>query len=200
LHAATNGREPDRHRHRTPPAVALVFAACALAIAACGSSSPSSPSSPGGTGTQPSQTQILDESLRFTRCVRAAGVPNFPDPPSSGYGVKSFAQPSSTGETMSINGVSVSAPAFRSAMARCHQYLPLPPVPTSPQLARIRALMVTWAKCMRSHGLPGFGDPTITADGHRIMHGDFVMGSPAYYAARQACDPQLHRSMAAAGA
>jgi hypothetical protein len=131
--------------------------------------------------------------------VRAAGVPNFPDPPSNGYGVKSFAQPSSTGETMSINGVSVSAPAFRSAMARCHHYLPLPPVPTSPQLARIRALMVTWAKCMRSHGLPGFGDPTITADGHRIMHGDFNMGSPAYYAARQACDPQLHRSMASAG-
>jgi hypothetical protein len=170
-----------------------------LALAACGSGSPSGPSSPGGSGTHPNQTQILNESLRFTRCVRANGVPNFPDPPSDGYGVKSFAQQSSTGETLSINGVSVNAPAFRSAMARCHQYLPLPPAPTSSQLVRIRALMVTWAKCMRSHGLPGFGDPTITPDGHRIMHGDFNIGSPAYYAARQACDPQLHRSMAAAG-
>jgi hypothetical protein len=59
--------------------------------------------------------------------------------------------------------------------------------------------MVRWAKCIRSHGLPHFGDPTITADGHRIMHGQFAIGSPAYYAARSACDPQLNRSMTAAG-
>jgi hypothetical protein len=43
--------------------------------------------------------------------------------------------------------------------------------PATSELATIRALMVTWAKCMRNHGLPHFGDPTITADGHRIMHG-----------------------------
>jgi hypothetical protein len=55
--------------------------------------------------------------------------------------------------------------------------------------------MVRWAKCMRSHGLPHFGDPTITADGHRIMHGEFNIASPAYHTARQACDPQLARSM-----
>ena len=73
-----------------------------------------------------------------------------------------------------------------------------PPATTS-ELPTIQALMVRWARCMRNHGLPDFGDPTITADGHRIMHGHFNIGSPAYYAARQACDPQLNRSMAAAG-
>jgi hypothetical protein len=177
----------------------LALAGGALALAACGSGSPSSSSSPTGPGSHQNQTQILNESLRFTRCVRANGVPNFPDPPGNGYGVKSFAQQSSSGETMSVNGVSVNAPAFRSAMAKCHQYLPQPPPPAASQLAKIRALMVTWAKCMRTHGLPDFGDPTITADGHRIMHGHFNMGSPAYYAARQACDPQLNRSLAAAG-
>jgi hypothetical protein len=131
--------------------------------------------------------------------MRTDGVPNFPDPPGDGgYGVKSFAQ-QSNGKTVSINGVSVSAPAFRLAMATCSQYLPQPPAPPTSQLAKIRALMVTWAKCMRSHGLPNFGDPTVTADGHRIMHGEFNIGSPAYYSARTACDPQLNRSMAAAG-
>ena len=84
-------------------------------------------------------------------------------------------------------------------MAKCNQYLPQPPAPTTPKLTNIRALMVTWAKCMRMHGLPDFGDPTITADGQRIMHGEFNIGSPAYYAARKACDPQLNRSMATAG-
>jgi len=131
--------------------------------------------------------------------MRVNGVPNFPDPPGNGsYGVKSFAQ-QSNGRTMSINGVPVSAPAFRLARAKCNGYLPQPPTPTTSELPTIRALMVTWAKCMRNHGLPDFGDPTITADGHRIMHGHFNIGSPAYYAARQACDPQLNRSMAAAG-
>lgn len=131
--------------------------------------------------------------------MRSDGVPNFPDPAGNGsYGWKSFAE-QSHGRTMSINGASVSAPAFRSAMAKCNRYLPQPPAPTTPQLAKVRALMVTWAKCMRSHGLPDFGDPTITANGRRIMRGNFNIGSPAYYAARTACDPQLNRSMATAG-
>jgi hypothetical protein len=111
---------------------------------------------------------------------------------------QSFAQ-QSHGKTVSVKGVPVGAPAFRSALQKCDQYLPQPPAPTSSQLATIRALMVTWAKCMRSHGLPEFGDPTITTAGCRIMHGQFNIGSPAHYTARRACDPQLNRSMAAAG-
>ena len=183
---------------RRPSAAAAALAITAV-LAACGSSPPSNPSSSPSSGSNSSATQIHNESLTFARCARANGVPNFPDPPGNGsYGVKSFAQ-QSNGHTMSINGVSVNAPAFRTAMAECQQYLPQPPAPSASQLAKMRALMVTWAKCMRSHGLPHFGDPTITADGHRIMHGDFNIDSPAYRAARQACDPQLNRSMAAAG-
>jgi hypothetical protein len=131
--------------------------------------------------------------------MRANRVPNFPDPTGNGVGIMGELMKAPNGQTISVNGVSVNSPAFRSAMANCHQYLPQPPAPTASQLAKIRALMVTWAKCMRSHGLPDFGDPTITADGHRIMHGEFNGDSPAYNAARQACDPQLNRSMAAAG-
>lgn len=187
-------------------AAGLRAAAAALAVAvalvACGSSSPKSSRSSGNAESNSSQThqsQIHSESLRLARCMRANGVPNFPDPSGDGsYGVKSFAQ-QSNGRTMSVNGVPVSAPAFRSALAKCNQYLPQPPAPTTSQLATIRALMVRWAKCLRDHGLPGFGDPTMTADGRRIMHGQFNIGSPAYHAARQACDPQLNRSMATAG-
>lgn len=183
------------------PAAAAALA-LAIALGACGSGTPNSSSSSGAADSNSSQTnqgEIHGESLQFARCMRANDVPTFPDPPGNGsYGVKSFAQ-QSNGRTMSINGVPVSAPAFRSALVKCNQYLPQAPAPTPPQLATMRALMVAWAKCMRNHGLPHFGDPTITAAGHRIMHGQFNIGSPAYYAARQACDPQLNRSMAAAG-
>jgi hypothetical protein len=176
--------------------------ALAIAVAACGSNSPQGSSSSGSANSnfsQTNQSQIHSESLRFARCMRVNGVPNFPDPPGNGsYGVKSFAE-QSNGRTISINGVPVSAPAFHSASSKCNQYLPEPPAPTTTQLAKVRALTVKWARCMRSHGLPHFGDPTITADGRRIMHGQFNIGSPAYYAARQACDPQLNRAMAAVG-
>jgi hypothetical protein len=112
--------------------------------------------------------------------------------------VKSFAQ-QSHGKTVSVNGVPVGAAAFRSALQKCDQYLPQSPAPTSSQLATIRALTATWAKCTRTHGLPEFGDPTITTAGRRIMHGQFNIGSPAYYTARRACDPQLNQSISAAG-
>jgi hypothetical protein len=179
------------------------FAAIAIAviIAACGSSAgaPSGTPGAGSTSTSSIGAQQHQESLRFARCVRAHGVPHFPDPPDDGsYGVKSFAEQPG-GKTISVAGVSVGAPAFRSAMTRCSGYLPLQAAPTTSQLSKIRALTVRWAKCIRAHGLPHFGDPTITADGHRIMHGQFAIGSPAYYAARNACDPKLNRSMAATG-
>lgn len=187
---------------RTAACVPTAAAALAMVLAACGSNSPGSSTSSSSTdsnSSRASQGQVHSQSLRFARCMRANRVPNFPDPPGDGsYGVKSFAQ-QSNGRTLSVNGVPVSAPAFRTASRRCDKYLPGPPAPATTQLATIRELMVTWAKCMRSHGLPHFGDPTITVDGHRIMHGQFSIGTPAYYAARQACDPRLNRSMAAAG-
>lgn len=169
-------------------------------LAACGSSSPSSSSSsspPGGSGSNLSQAQIAqihNESLRFTRCVRANGVPNFPDPPANGgYGLKSFAQ-QSNGETMSINGVSVNAPAFRSAMAKCQQYMPQPPPPTGADLARARAWAVLYGRCMRSHGI-NIPDPQVGPGpgGHGIgrqidIPSGMTQNSPAFVAADQTCE------------
>jgi hypothetical protein len=180
---------------RLPRAAAIAALGAITMLSACGTGA-GSPSPSSGSSANESSIQVHTESLAFARCMRADGVPNFPDPPGNGsYGVKSFAH-QSHGETISINGVSVSAPAFRAGMADCQQKLPQPPTPTASQLVKIRALMVIWAKCMRSHGLPHFGDPTITADGQRIMHGQFSIGSAAYYASRRACDPPLNRSMA----
>jgi hypothetical protein len=147
---------------RLPVAATIAALAAITMLSACGTGSPShagSPSPSSGSSANESSIQVHTESLAFARCMRADGVPNFPDPP---------------GE----------------------RKLPQPPTPTASQLVKMRAMMVIWAKCMRSHGLPHFGDPTITADGQRIMHGQFSIGSAAYYAARRACDPPLNRSMA----
>lgn len=174
----------------------LVALVVATALAACGSSSPrgSSPgtSSGGGSGLNTNQTRIHSESLRLSRCVRANGVPNFPDPPANGgYGVKSFAQ-QSNGKTMSINGVSVSAPAFRSAFAKCQRYMPKRPAPTDSQLALHRAEAVRYGRCMRNHRI-NIPDPKIAPGpgGIRVqinIPAGMTQDSPAFKVGDQTCE------------
>ena len=62
--------------------------------------------------------------------------------------------------------------------------------------------MVTWAKCMRSHGLPDFPDPTFTAHGIRMAirggpGSDLNPQSPAFQAAQKACQSKLPGKIAA---
>ena len=71
---------------RARAVVAIIGAAAVmLAAAACGGS-PSSTGS-GGTsdaGAPPNTQSVNSQPLAFSHCMRANGVPNFPDPNSSG--------------------------------------------------------------------------------------------------------------------
>ena len=62
-----------RVRWSSPTARLAALAVCAIALAACGSAS--NPSSSGSAGTQ---------AVKYADCMRANGVPNFPDPGSNG--------------------------------------------------------------------------------------------------------------------
>ncbi len=184
-------------RHAAPIALAVLALATAMVLAACGSSSPARSSTLSGSGSSPGSAQMHDDAVRFAVCMRADGVPSFPDPAGNGIGIVGAIMKASNGSPISVNGVSVNSPAFRSAMANCHQYLPQPAAPTPTQRARMQALMLTWARCMRAHGFH-MSDPVITADGHRQWTGGST-DSPVYHTARNACDPQLRRPMSAAG-
>src|SRR5689334_9477319 len=74
------GPRPSWPRHARAAAVIAIMAAAALLAAACGGS-PSSESggSPNGGGAANSRSAV-----NASRCIRAHGVPNFPDPDSSG--------------------------------------------------------------------------------------------------------------------
>jgi hypothetical protein len=81
-------------------------------------------------GQPPSQAQVQQvkaQGLRFARCVRSHGVPNFPDPDSSGR----IPDPASV-------GVDQGAPAFRAANQACREYRP-PYIPSN-------AAYDAWAK------------------------------------------------------
>jgi hypothetical protein len=99
-----------------------------------------------------STTTAVDGSgpLAFAKCMRANGVPNFPDP-SPGRGAL-FAVPA---------GTNPAAPAFRAAQAKCQKILGGGPLSGSgpPASAHTMAKLVRIAVCMRAHGISDFPDP-----------------------------------------
>jgi hypothetical protein len=111
--------------------VTLAVVTCVPLIAGCGSSSPIAASS---------ASSGLSQGIKYADCMRANGVPNFPDP-SEGSGI-----PLGT------------SPAFEAGEKACRDLLPgggSLAEATEAQKQRI----FTIARCMRAHGVSGFPDP-----------------------------------------
>jgi hypothetical protein len=119
--------------------VAVAFVSSALVLAACGSSGKS------GSG---SGSATASAGIKYADCMRAHGVPNFPDPTSAGGGVQ-------------LSGaINTQSPAFQSAQSACQKLLPGGlPGRGSGSATRIKQ-GVKLAECMRTHGLKTFPDPT----------------------------------------
>jgi hypothetical protein len=136
--------------HRGPRAVALAAATAAVAVlaAACGGGSASSPAGPasGGPGT-------FAQEVALAQCMRSHGAPDFPDPSASG----GF----TLHETISAQ--------MLAAYGDCRHLLPGGPSLAQVQqeaqqqqqkLQQLVPGLLKFAICVRSHGVPGFPDPT----------------------------------------
>jgi hypothetical protein len=104
-------------------------------LTGCGSAG-----APSGTVTNPPSEP--SSALQYAQCMRANGVPNFPDPP---------IKPGS--------GIDFRSPAFQSASKACARYLPRsngspPEIP-----AAVRREWLAFAKCVRANGFPSLPDP-----------------------------------------
>jgi hypothetical protein len=137
--------------------VAAIIAAAALALlaAACSSSGPSSAGSGGSAdagGSSNSPSTNSQKVLAFSRCVRAHGVPNFPDPNSSGVLPKRL-----------VAQLTASNPQFPAAHRACEHLLPNGGQPTQAQAQQAWNDMRNFARCMRSHGVPSWPDPAPTS-------------------------------------
>jgi hypothetical protein len=174
-----------------------LIALAGVLIAACGSSGSSSANNSASKYTQ---------ALAFSKCVRSHGVPSFPDPTTgSGGGIHIQASASPSGQSMSVNGVPVNAPAFQTAQKDCAKYLPQGGAHVSnAQLAKLQAAAVKMGECMRSHGVSNFPDPTV----QKGPNGGVGIGikvtaqngggpnpqSPAFQSAQKICQPILEKA------
>jgi len=155
--------------------------ACAVAIAACGSSS--KPTTTAGS-------THYDAALAFSKCMRTHGVTNFPDPSGSG-GIN----------IPSGSGINPFSPVFKASQSACAKSLPNGGPGNQHPSAQAMAAARQTSECMRTHGVTGFPDPTLkppsSPAGYSLLEdrGGVVIAvpstinpnSPAFMQAAKAC-------------
>jgi hypothetical protein len=194
---------------RAHPLAAAVLLSVTLALAGCGgSSSPTvahissgkgaSPASSEGGGSSPESPASLEQAgVAYAKCMRANGVPNFPDPKAGG-GFLFHAR----------GGMNPSSPAFKAAQAKCRHFMPPGPGSGPPPSPQTLARFLKVARCMRQHGVYDFPDPRTSVPSNPFGSGSGVISdiegvilvfgstldeqSPVFTRAAAACTFPLH--------
>jgi len=157
---------------------AALVALLALATIAAGCGGSKSPDAAGGGGS----SSVLAKFEAYSNCMRGHGVPDFPDPTTSPGGGVSFQINGGPGSDLNHNN-----PSFMAADKACRSLLPGGgQAPAALSTQRIAA-EVSWARCMRSHGLPRFPDPNSQG---AFDSSKFDENSPAFQTASNACRSQ----------
>jgi hypothetical protein len=79
--------------------------------------------------------------------MRSHGVSHFPDPGANGS------------INLSAAGLNLSSPAAKAAETACQNLLPQKHPPAEQPTAAGYASLLSWARCMRHHGIAGLPDP-----------------------------------------
>ena len=163
---------------------ALLGAGCAVVLAACGSAGSTGyhdPHYPYGAPNVP---------ISMSKCMRANGVPNFPDPregPSGGgVGWPGGGPVMISSDVLLIMGQRLAGPVVGSAAKTCKEYM-APSGPPPALTASQRKAAIADAECMRKHGVPNFPDPTFSGGQRIIGLGGVNPQSPAFKQAAAAC-------------
>ncbi|HEX3511977.1 MAG TPA: hypothetical protein VHT27_12850 [Solirubrobacteraceae bacterium] len=152
-------------------------------VASLGSHTSSSHTSTGSAAaSEGHEGSAQSQAVAYTACIRAHGVPTFPEPQVSEHGGSTsvrMAVPASVGEN----------PKFKGAQEACRKLLPgggpgrQAPLTPAQQEQYLKAVA-----CIRAHGVPSFPDPTFSGGGAHIEHINRYKNAPAFKAAVQACE------------
>lgn len=133
---------------------ALAAAGLAILAAGCGSAAKHPPAS----GSQQSQSPeaVARDAYRYAACIRAHGVPSFPEP-------KVSVSPGHQGIRQAVPAGVGTSPKFAAAQKACKGIMPEPENETAAQRSareHERAThMLAFAQCLRAHGVQSFPDP-----------------------------------------
>lgn len=149
----------------------------AVGTAGCGS--------PARTASQDAPADNSTAMVAYAQCMRANGVPDFPDPDSNGN-MRIVAKKGS--------GLDMDSTAFKAASQKCQDKLPAGKSEARSGEAEkaLEDQLLAYAKCIRANGVPDFPDPEVS-DGRVMMKmgQSASMNSAAFQAAQKACESQL---------
>ena len=163
------GRGPRRAWPPAPRTAAAFIAAAGLALMAAACSSGSASSADSGGSPKSGGSASSASAVGFSHCMRSQGVPNFPDPSGSGGIPKESAQ-----------HLGVSSSQFDAAQRACQHLLPaiggsltasslqqcyLADVCPQALVQHALSAGLNFARCMRSHRVQDWPDPTIDSQG-----------------------------------
>jgi hypothetical protein len=137
----------------------VIATGLALLAAGCGGGSPAGSS--GATSTVP--------ATAFSSCMRGHGVPDFPDPDPNGRPMQVDAQQLGVSDTLYQEAEHACLhllPTGGSLDQRTHQCLLYGACPPA-LVQQLLTLERGYARCLRTHGVPNWPDPSISAKGGR---------------------------------
>ena len=175
---------PRRARLRPARTAVILTIAVAMLAAACSSpSSAGSGRSPDAGGSATSQ-----RGLAYSRCMRSHGVPRYPD-------VSSGNELPSGLPKVDPQRLGVSSSQYHVAQQTCAHLLPNGGQMSEAESRRDLQAMLGFARCMRSHGVPTWPDPTYDPAagwGFNLVHvQDFDPNSPQTDHKMSECSRQL---------
>jgi len=159
----------------------------AVAVTALLTACSASPSSTGSGGSPDTGGAANSQQLAYAQCARSHGVPNFPDPNSSGGFSKATLQQLAAGNSQ-----------YQAATQACAHLLPNGGSgPTQAELQQSWSDMRTFAGCMRHYGVPDWPDPTSYPQHperpyFNLQPVGIDPNSPQIIAEIHECDPLLH--------
>jgi hypothetical protein len=161
-------RRPRRARPSAARTAAAIIATAALVLLAAACDGSPSSIGPGGS-TNAGASANSPSAVAYSQCMRSNGVPNYPDPPSNGQVPKASAQQ-----------LGVSSSQLQAAQTACQHLYPnnggsltkaslqqceeTGDCPQALVQQTVNAMRI-YARCMRSHGVPNWPDPTIDSEG-----------------------------------
>jgi hypothetical protein len=178
-------------RRRPPLILASLIAVSglSLAVVGCGGGNTAGVASVGSSATA-ATTTAQSGAAAFVHCMRSHGIPNWPDPMSGGGFDKS-----------KLRQLGVSPTRIRAIQdGPCNHLLPdvgSAPQETAQQKAAHQADALSFARCMRNHGVARFPDPT--AQGRLSVEMVQAQGidvhSPSVLHVVQVCLPASHGAL-----
>jgi hypothetical protein len=157
-----------------------MMAAAALPLAAgCGGSPSPSQSQSAKTPAQ--------QAFAYARCIRAHGVPAFPDP-------QVTTTPGSVGIRQAVPAAAGLSPGFTAAQKACRGIMPAQGDGGGRDQGPNKQALLAFAHCLRGHGVTGFPDPSASGQlsGEMISAAGVDIHTPSFFKAAKACVGVTH--------